>query len=192
LEAPMPDVDQQIVEASQKGDRAAFEQLVRRHGSSVLGYLTRVCGDRDQAEDCFQEAFAKAFQNLHQVRPNGFRAWLFRIATNTALDGFRRRNRVHMTSLDQTDESSSPGQGPGVVADPQPGPVEVASGKERTAAVRRAVVSLPDRQRATLVLVYFQGLSYGEAAEALGCTVGTVKTQMSRALETLAERLPDV
>jgi RNA polymerase sigma-70 factor (ECF subfamily) len=184
-------MDQQIVEASQKGDRAAFEELVRRHGSSVLGYLTRVCGDPDQAEDCFQEAFGKAFQNLHQVRPNGFRAWLFRIATNTALDGFRRRNRVHMTSLDQTDESGT-GQGDSAVADSRPGPVEAASGKERIAAVHRAVASLPDRQRATLVLVYFQGLSYTEAAEVLGCAVGTVKTQMSRALETLAERLPEL
>jgi RNA polymerase sigma-70 factor, ECF subfamily len=188
----MPDMDQQIVEASQKGDRAAFEELVRRHGSSVLGYLTRVCGDQDQAEDCFQEAFGRALQNLHQVRPNGFRAWLFRIATNVAMDGFRRRNRVHMTSLDQTDESDGPGQGHSSVADPQPGPAEAASGQERIAAVHRAVASLPDRQRATLVLVYFQGLSYTEAAEVLGCAVGTVKTQMSRALETLAERLPEL
>jgi RNA polymerase sigma-70 factor, ECF subfamily len=187
----MPDTDQQIVEASQKGDKAAFEELVRRHGSSVLGYLTRVCGDQDQAEDCFQEAFGRAFQNLHQVRPSGFRAWLFRIATNTAMDGFRRRDRVHMTSLDHTDDSNGPAEGHRVAADPRPGPAEAASGRERVAAVHREVASLPDRQRATLVLVYFQGLSYAETAEVLGCTVGTVKTQMSRALGTLAERLPN-
>jgi RNA polymerase sigma-70 factor (ECF subfamily) len=187
----MPDTDQQIVEACQRGDRAAFEELVRRHGPSVLAYLTKVCGDPDQAEDCFQEAFGRAYQNVHQVRPEGFRPWLFRIATNTAMDGFRRRSRVRMTSLDQTDESGSPDAAQHAVADPQPGPAEAVAGQERIAAVHRAVASLPDRQRATLVLAYFQGLSYAEVAEVMGCSVGTVKTQMGRALETLAERLQD-
>jgi RNA polymerase sigma-70 factor, ECF subfamily len=187
----MPDTDQQIVEACQKGDAAAFEELVRRYGSSVLGYLTRVCGDHHRAEDCFQETFGRAYQNLHQVRPGGFRAWLFRIATNTAMDGYRQQNRVRMTSLDRTDEQGNPGAAQNAIADPMPGPAEAASRQEQVAAVRRAVASLPDRQRATLVLAYYQKLSYAEVAEVLGCSVGTVKTHMSRALTALAGRLPD-
>ena len=188
----MPDTDQQIVEACQRGDPAAFEGLVRLYGSSVLGYLTRLCGDRDRAEDCFQETFGRVYRNLHQVRPVAFRAWLFRIATNTAIDGFRRQNRVKMTSLDQTAEGENPGAARDAIVDLLPGPAEAASRKEQVEAVRRAVASLPDGQRAALVLAYYQKMSYSQVAEVLGCSVGTVKIQMSRALATLAGRLPDV
>jgi RNA polymerase sigma-70 factor (ECF subfamily) len=188
----MPDTDQQIVEACQRGDPAAFEVLVRLYGSSVLGYLTRICGDRDRAEDCFQETFGRVHQNLHQVRPTAFRAWLFRIATNTAIDGFRKQSRVKMTSLDQTAEGENLGVARDAIVDQVPGPAEVASQHEQLAAVRQAVASLPDGQRAALVLAYYQQMSYSQVAEVLGCSVGAVKTQMSRALTTLAERLPDV
>jgi len=188
----MPGTDQQIVESCQKGDPAAFEELVRRYGSSVLGYLTRVCGNRDRAEDCFQETFGRVYQNLHRVRPEAFRAWLFRIATNTAIDGFRKQSRVKMTSLDQTAEGEGLSAAKDVIVDPVPGPVEVASQEEQVTAVRRAVASLPDGQRAALMLAYYQQMSYSQVAEVLGCSVGAVKTQMSRALATLAERLPNL
>jgi RNA polymerase sigma-70 factor (ECF subfamily) len=188
----MPDTDQQIVEACQGGDPAAFEGLVRQYGPSVLGFLTRICGDRDRAEDCFQETFGRVHRNLHQVRPAAFRAWLFRIATNTAIDGFRRQGRVKMTSLDQISDGENLGAMRDAIVDPVPGPVEVASRHEQLAAVRQAVASLPDGQRAALVLAYYQQMSYSQVAEVLGCSVGTVKTQMSRALATLAERLPDL
>ena len=79
-----------------------------------------------------------------------------------------------------------------VIVDPAAGPTEAACRQEQVEAVRQAVAALPDRQRAALVLAYYQQLSYREVAEVLGCSVGTVKTHMSRALAALAERLPDV
>ena len=188
----MPDTDHQIVEACQRGDPAAFEGLVRRHGPSLLGYLIRICGDRDRADDCFQETFARVHRNLHQVRPAAFRAWLFRIATNTSIDGFRRQGRKRMASLDQAAEGGNPRAAADTIVDPGPGPAEAACRQEQVAAVRRAVASLPDGQRATLALAYFQQMSYSQVAEVLGCSVGTVKTQMSRALDTLAKTLPDL
>ncbi|MBP8304278.1 MAG: sigma-70 family RNA polymerase sigma factor [Phycisphaerae bacterium] len=188
----MPDADHQIVEACQRGEPGAFEGLVRLHGPSVLGYLNRVCGDPEQAEDCFQETFARAYRNLHRAQPATFRAWLFRIATNSAIDGFRRRNRVKMTSLDQRLDEDSPGAAGRAIEDSLPGPAEAAAAQERVAAVQRAVTALPEGQRAALVLAYYQQMSYGEVAEVLGCSIGTVKTHMSRALATLAKTLPDV
>ena len=79
-----------------------------------------------------------------------------------------------------------------LVVDPSPGPVEAASRQEQVEAVRKAVASLPDGQRAALVLAYYERMSYSQVAEVLGCSTGTVKTHMSRALATLAQRLPDV
>jgi RNA polymerase sigma-70 factor (ECF subfamily) len=78
-----------------------------------------------------------------------------------------------------------------MVADECDDPSQEAAKAEQKELVRRAVESLPDRQRVTLVLAYYQGLSYREVATALDCSIGTVKTQMFRALRTLAQRLPD-
>ena len=97
-----------------------------------------------------------------------------------------------MASLDQATEGENPRTAADTIVDPGPGPAEAACRQERVAAVRWAVASLPDGQRTTLVLAYFQQMSYSQVAEVLGCSVGSVKTQMSRALATLAKTLPDL
>jgi RNA polymerase sigma-70 factor (ECF subfamily) len=189
----MENTDKSLIEAHCKGDANAFGEIVRRYGDSVLGYLIRMTGNREQAEDIFQETFKRVHQKSHTLRGNEFKSWLFKIATNAALDGLRKKIRVNSRekTLNFTDCDGEKNT-EAIVIDNSRNPSDELEKAEQIEQVRSAVVSLPDRQRATLVLAYYQQLSYREVALALGCSVGTVKTQMYRALRTLAQKLPEV
>jgi RNA polymerase sigma-70 factor (ECF subfamily) len=189
----MEKTDKSLIDAHLQGDSEAFGELVRRYGDSLLSYLTRICRNREQAKDLFQETFRKVHEKAHTLRGNQFKSWLYTIATRVAMDSLRRSRRVHMVSLNQQvdcDGGNCPQ--PVAVAADCDDPALEASKAEQQELVRKAVESLPDRQRVTLVLAYYQGLSYREVAKILDCSIGTVKTQMFRALRTLAQRLPDI
>jgi RNA polymerase sigma-70 factor (ECF subfamily) len=150
-------------------------------------------GNREQAEDLFQETFKRVHQKSHTLRGNEFKSWLFKIATNAALDGLRKKIRMSsrekkLNFTDCNGEKSTEA----VAIDNSHNPPDELEKAEQIRQVKQAVESLPDRQRATLVLAYYQQLSYREVALTLGCSVGTVKTQMYRALRTLAQKLPEV
>ncbi len=191
----MEKTDKSLIDAHLKGDPTAFGELVRRHGDSLLGYLTRICGNREQAKDLFQETFKRVHEKAHTLRGNQFKGWLYTIATRIAMDCFRKGDRLQVVSLNQKldcDGDNCRQSDVVVVAGKSDDPAEEAVKSERKKLVRQAVKSLPDRQRVTLALAYYQGLSYREVAAVLDCSVGTVKTQMFRALRTLARKLPDV
>jgi RNA polymerase sigma-70 factor (ECF subfamily) len=185
--------DENLIAAHLKGDPTAFRELVCRYGDGVLGYLAHMTGNRDQAEDLFQETFKRVHEKAHTFRGGGFKSWLFTIATRVAIDGVRRNKRqVTIANEPQTDCGEENGSQLACVADENaPSPPDEVVRQEQKEQVRKAIESLPPGQRAALVLAYYQQLSYREVAEALGCSVGAVKTQMSRALATLAQRLPD-
>jgi RNA polymerase sigma-70 factor (ECF subfamily) len=195
LIASMENTDKSLIDAHCQGDPAAFGELVRRYGDGVLGYLIKMSGNREQAEDLFHETFKRVHEKAHTFRGPQFKGWLFRIATNVALDGIRRSKRTKAISLNQQldyDNPNSEQLSAVVMADNSNNPSEQASKAEQTEQVRQAIRSLPSRQRATLVLAYYQQLSYTNVAEVMGCSVGTVKTQMFRALRTLADKLPEI
>ena len=195
LIASMENTDKSLINAHCQGDPAAFDELVRRYGDRVLGYLIRMSGNREQAEDFFQETFKRVHEKAHTFRGPQFKGWLFRIATNVALDGIRRGKHNKAISLNQQLDYENPNSeqlSAAVTADSSCNPSEQASKAEQTEQVRQAIRSLPSRQRATLVLAYYQQLSYTDVAEVMGCSVGTVKTQMFRALKTLADKLPEI
>ncbi len=185
--------DENLIAAHLKGDPTAFRELVCRHGDGVLGYLCHMTGNRDQAEDLFQETFKRVYEKAHTFRGEGFKSWLFTIATRLTIDGARRRRRHTMISLDQGPDCSEESDSPlAALVDPAAvNPAEELVRQEQKEQVRRAIAALPPGQRAALVLAYYQQLSYREVARVLGCSVGSVKTQMSRALATLARHLPD-
>jgi len=134
-------------------------------------------------------------EKAHTFRGPQFKGWLFKIATRAALDGFRRGKRSKAVSLNQQLDCDNPNSeqlGAVALVDNSCNPSEQASKAEQTEQVRQAIELLPERQRATLVLAYYQQLSYTDVAEVLGCSVGTVKTQMFRALKTLANKLPEI
>ena len=191
----MVKTDKSLIDAHIKGDTTAFGELVRRQGDSLLGYLTRMVGNREQAEDLFQETFKRVHDKADTFRGTRIKSWLFAIATNVAIDGMRRRKRLQVVSLNQKmdcDDEEDQELSVVAVADNSYEPSQKAIMAEQKEQVRQALELLPARQRATLVLAYYQQLSYPEVAQVLGCSIGTVKTQMYRALKTLAQRLPDI
>jgi RNA polymerase sigma-70 factor (ECF subfamily) len=189
-----PVTDETLMAAHVRGDKAAFRELVERYADGVLRYLIHMTGNRDQAEDLFQETFKKVHEKGHTFRGPVFKSWLFTIATRATIDHMRRRKRSATLSLDREPdcgENGSSSLAEALAAEDAPDPADELVREERKQQVREAVAGLPVKQRATLVLAYYQQLSYREVADVMGCSLGTVKTQMSRALATLARKLPD-
>ena len=189
----MMNTDESLIEAHCRGDQKAFGEILHRYGDSVLGYLIKMTGDKEQAEDLFQETFKRVHEKSHTFKGAEFKSWLFKIATNVTYDGFRKKQRtqsqgrkVSFNDMNEEELVST------VAADNSFNPSVATVKAEQVEQVRQAVESLPDKQKAALVLAYYQQLSYREVALALDCSIGTVKTQMYRALKTLAQKLPEV
>jgi RNA polymerase sigma-70 factor, ECF subfamily len=190
----MNETDKSLIEAHRKGDKEAFGRLVRRYGDGVLGYLMRMTGDKQQAEDLFQETFKRVHEKSGSLRGTGLKSWIYKIATNVAYDGFRKERLAesHIQKLDCINQDGQTYESSDAVADCSCDPSMLTAKAEQVEQVRDALDCLPAKQKATLVLAYYQQLSYNEVAMALNCSVGTVKTQMYRALRTLAQKLPEV
>ena len=186
--------DRSLIDAHLRGDEAAFGELVGRHGGGLLGYLVRMTGDVGLAEDVFQETFQRVHAKAHTLKGDNVKGWLFRIATNVAINDFRKRKRLKFVSLEgngDCENGECSGLSAAVLTDCSTEPSAAVATAEMKEQVREAIGSLPAKQRVVLILSYYQRLSYGEIANVLGCTRGTVKTHMFRALKTLAKRLPD-
>jgi RNA polymerase sigma-70 factor (ECF subfamily) len=189
----MMNTDKSLIEAHCKGDQKAFGEIVNRYGDSVLGYLIKMTGDKEHAEDLFQETFKRVHEKSHTFKGTEFKSWLFKIATNVTYDGFRKKQRAEAKgfianySTENGDDLVST-----AAADNSYNPSVATVKAEQVEKVRQAVESLPDKQKAALVMAYYQQLSYREVALAMDCSIGTVKTQMYRALKTLAHKLPEV
>lgn len=169
--------EQELIVQAQQGDRGAFGELVRLHREGVVNVVYRMCGDANLAEDAAQEAFIRAWQHLPGYRPqSAFRNWVYRIATNAALDVLRReRETVDVDALP--------------LSDPGSGPETTVEDRERGAYVRQAVLDLPEASRAVLVLREYEGLSYREIADVLSIPIGTVMSRLNYARNWLRERL---
>jgi len=181
----------QLIDEMIAGDEKAFEKVVRLYGDQLLGYLTKMTGCRATAEDRFQETFKRLYEKKHTFKGGNFKSWLFRIATNIVMDGFRKQKNVVQIPIGIADCDGTRKENfdiPDVSNDPA-SQVEKA---EQAKLVRSVIAKLPKRQKATLVMSYYQKLTYREVAEVLDCSIGTVKTQMFRALRTLADNLPEL
>ena len=136
-----------------------------------------MCGDVNLAEDAAQEAFIRAWQHLHSYRPRSlFRNWVYRIATNAALDVLRREREavdIDGLPLEASDE----------------GPEATVEGKEQGERVRQAVLALPPASRAVLILREYEGLAYQEIADTLNIPIGTVMSRLNYARDRLRESL---
>ena len=169
------------------GETLAFETLVHRYEGELFSYLRRYLGSAEMAEDVFQATFLQVhLKQEHFEAGRRFRPWLYTIATNQAIDAQRRNKRHRIVSLD-----SRSGDDVGTL-------VDILSGTEGTADVmaedqesrdwvRAAVDDLPEPLKGTLMLVYYQGMKYREAADVLGIPVGTVKSRLHAALLKLNE-----
>lgn len=182
-----------LLEYRRTRDKLAFQELVRRYERELYGYLRHYLGDDQDAEDVFQQTFLAVHTKCGQFEPGRMvRPWLYAVATNQAIDYQRRNRKFHSTSLDrQTSTNSGEGnQALGSLLDSShPSPEAEAQAAEEELMVRRAIDKLPEETRQLILLVYFQGLKYREAAEVLGIPVGTVKSRLHAAIEKLHDTL---
>jgi RNA polymerase sigma-70 factor (ECF subfamily) len=182
--------DRELLCAYLRGDKTALEQIIRLYGDYLFGYLTKMCGDRAQAEDYFQETFRRVCEKANTFHGGQVRAWIFRIATNVVMDGFRREKRQSMLRISQIQDCDGNTEVAMAEAKTISSPSEDAQKQEEKEMVRRIIEELPAGQRTVLVLSFYQQLSYAEVAQILNCSIGTVKAQMYRALRKLADKLP--
>ncbi len=182
------DNDQQLVERVQKGDKAAFDLLVRKYQHRVLKLVSRFVNDAAEAEDVAQEAFLKAYRALPAFRgDSAFYTWLYRIAINTAKNTLvSNRRRPIDFDLDLQDPEQHDRQALLKDADTPEG---VLLTDEIRGVVERALEQLPDDLRTAIVLRELEGLSYEEIAEAMDCPVGTVRSRIFRAREAIDKKL---
>jgi len=173
------------------GSRSVFEQLVRRYERELYSYLRRYLGDADLAEDAFQATFLQVHLKCNSFEMDRrFRPWLYTIATNQAIDAQRRNKRHRLVSLDRSgsgDESDDAAKLANLLVAASPTPMHQVSEAERGEWLRGALAELPESYRQVLNLVYYQGLKYREAADALAIPVGTVKSRIHAAILKLNE-----
>jgi len=177
-----------LILAAQKGDVAAFNQLVRTYQTLVYRTAYRVLGDGASAEDATQDALVSAYKHLRDYRGGSFKAWLLRIVTNACYDQLRVKQRRPTTSLDAMlidPDNPAPGADRAAPDSPQ----EIAERRELGEAIQRGLATLPPDQRVTLVLADIEGFSYDEVAASTGTNVGTVKSRLSRARAALRDFL---
>ena len=184
--------DLALVQRVQKGDKSAFDLLVRKYQHKVVKLVSRYLRDQADAEDVAQEAFIKAYRALPQFRgDSAFYTWLYRIAINTAKNALlsRDRNPVEFDLDLQNIEESSAMQAR--LADPDT-PESLLATEEIRETVNRAIEALPEDLRTAIVLRELEGLSYEDIAAAMDCPVGTVRSRIYRARESIDRKLADV
>ena len=174
-----------------EGDRRAFEELVHRYERELYSYLRHYVGDEQMAEDVFQQTFLQIHLKCDQFEPGRkFRPWLYTVPIKPAIAIPRRTRRHRMVSL-HTRLQAGTDEGTGALVDlldgAGAGPSELAEEAEQNEEVRRAVDDLPESIRQAVLLVYFQGMKYREAAEIMLIPVGTVKSRLHAAIQKLNE-----
>jgi RNA polymerase sigma-70 factor (ECF subfamily) len=179
--------DDELIEAFKAGDPEALGLLMERHKAALYGYLLRVTGRQDAAEDVFQEVFLKLVRNpsAYGLREK-FRSWLFTVARNAAMDRFRREGGRGEVPLEGDGETSGPLD---YAASPEPGPEAAADNQELGGKIAAALARLSADQREVFYLRHYSGQSFKEIAEALGLPIGTVLARMSRAAALLRKEL---
>ncbi|MEO8456501.1 MAG: sigma-70 family RNA polymerase sigma factor [Chloroflexota bacterium] len=173
---PRPD-EADLIARSRKGELAAFNCLVEHYQTPIFNLCLRMLTSTQTAEDAAQEAFIAAYKHLDKFRGGSFRSWLFRIAANACYDELRRRRARPAASLEEpTGEDDRRLD----VADDAPSPEERAEQSELRQTLSRALAELPEDQRLAITLCDVQGLDYAEIAEVMECSLGTVKSRISR------------
>lgn len=168
-----------LLDRARRGDGRAFEALVREHERRLYGHVARIVGPGPDAEDVAQEALVSAWRSLGTFEGTSFRAWLFRIATNRAIDLIRARRRRGELPLDPPEDAEEPAWAE--PAAPGPEPAEIAGDREALAVVEVALRAVPAEQRAALLLRDVEGFSYEEIARITAVEIGTVKSRIHRA-----------
>lgn len=172
------------------GDEKAFDELVRRFQGRVYATAYRFMLNREDALDVAQDALVKVYRNIHAWQPTGgFLAWLLRLTSNQAIDSLRRRKRERHQHLDEAFLGSS-----------EHAPIEPTAlsteqqvrANEIDERIQAGLIVLSDMQRTVFMLRHYEGFQLADIAADLGCTVGSVKVHLFRALQKLRKELADL
>jgi RNA polymerase sigma-70 factor, ECF subfamily len=181
----MADLDQELVIRAQQGDQEAFRALYEQTHRLIYSLLRHMTGDEELAADLTQETYVKAWQGLPSLRATkAFAGWLRMIATNLVRDACRRRKPETLLE-DQTPA----GEAALDIADNRPGAEELVILSEQQLRVRQAVATLPEPQRAVIILFHFEDIPVATIAEQLQIPLGTVLSRLARGREALKKRL---
>lgn len=170
--------DELLVRRFQKGEEAAFDELLERHRARIYGLVCRLAG-ASEAEDLAQDVFVAAYRSLQNFRGEAaFGTWLYRIAVHTCSHHLRRR-RPEALELDETEPDQRR----------EGDPLARAMQRELQSEVRRAIDRLPYKLRVVIVLRDIHEMSYEEIASVVGCPIGTVRSRLHYATQRLATEL---
>ncbi|MBI4939014.1 MAG: RNA polymerase sigma factor RpoE [Nitrosomonadales bacterium] len=183
------EVDQQLVERAQRGDKHAFELLIAKYQRRLARLISRFVRDAAEVEDVTQEAFIKAYRALPAFRgESAFYTWLYRIGINTAKNYLLATKRRAPTSTQFDADEAEGFEEAGLLHEVSTPENELMS-KQVVDVVNASLQQLPDDLRTALTLREIEGLSYEEIAAVMDCPIGTVRSRIFRAREAIAENL---
>ena len=186
---PEREIDQVLVEKAQKGDKQAFGVLLEKYNKKLFRLLSRMVRDQSEIEDIVQDSFIKAYRAINNFRgDSAFYTWLYRIGVNTAknhLMALSRRpkamNDVELEDIENFDDAGD--------LRSYETPESALMTKEIAATVNETIEQLPEELKSAITLREIDGLSYEEIAEIMDCPIGTVRSRIFRARESIAEKL---
>ena len=176
--------DLELIRSSKDGDLDSFNMLVEAYQGLVFNVAVRTLGDRRAAEDACQDAFLSAWRNIGGFRGGSFKAWLLRITVNVCYDRLRKSKRDPSTSLEAMPVELEP---PSSAESPE----DYVLRRELAQQIQRGLATLPAEQRLAVILCDVQGLTYEEIAQAMKCSLGTVRSRLSRGRAHLRDYLKD-
>jgi RNA polymerase sigma-70 factor (ECF subfamily) len=185
------DIEKMLIKKALKGDLQAFESLIIDYERKVYNIAFRMFGNEHDANDASQEIFIKVYKNLSKFdNKSSFSTWLHRLAVNTCIDEYRKikRKTQKNISLDDTvsvEDSNIPKQ----IADDSLTPEQVVIQEEKVMQVREAINQLKEEHKVIIILRDIESHSYDEIAQILDCSLGTVKSRISRARNALKKTL---
>lgn len=183
----MAETDVELMLRVKVGDRASFAALLQRYRAPLIHYLNRMVRDQASAEELAQEVFLRVYRARRRYSPDArFTTWLFKIATNLALNRVRdsRAQRGAETPMEELEPSRL-----GDIRDSRRTAEQEMIEQERVRKIREAVLALPEKQRAAVILHKYHDMDYAEIAKILGCSTSALRSLLFRAYESLRERL---
>lgn len=183
------EIDQQLVERAQRGDKHAFELLVSKYQRKLARLLSRFIRDPTEVEDVTQEAFIKAYRALPNFRgDSAFYTWMYRIGINTAKNYLVAMGRRAPTTTEFDSEDAESFQDGDQLRDLNT-PENLLMSKQVAETVNQTLAELPEELRTAITLREIEGLSYEDIANIMNCPIGTVRSRIFRAREAIAEKL---
>ncbi|OPX89533.1 MAG: ECF RNA polymerase sigma factor SigW [Pelotomaculum sp. PtaB.Bin104] len=182
-----------LVARAKKNDIHAFETLVHIHQNMVYSICMKLTGNHDDAQDLAQEAFIRAYRGLGSFRSEAeFGTWLHRITINVCLNALRKNGGRQQVSLDEPYHGEDGTEMRHEVASEDGDPLRALEEKEFNNLVQAAIKSLSDEHRTVLILREIEGFSYEEISSMIGCSLGTVKSRLSRAREVMRRKMTEL